>query len=73
MKIGVVYPQTEYPTDPIAVRDYVQTAEGLGFNHLLAYDHIVGANPDRPGGWDGPIPIAIPSTNLSSSSATWLR
>ncbi len=54
MKIGVVYPQTEYPTDPIAVRDYVQTAEGLGFNHLLAYDHIVGANPDRPGGWDGP-------------------
>jgi probable F420-dependent oxidoreductase len=54
MKIGVVYPQTEYPADALAVRDYAQTAEGLGFTHVLAYDHILGANPDRPGGWQGP-------------------
>ncbi len=54
MHIGLVYPQTEYPTDPAAVRDYAQTAEALGYTHVLAYDHVLGANPDRPGGWSGP-------------------
>jgi len=54
MKIGVVFPQTEMPPDPIAIRDYAQTVEGLGFTHLLAYEHVLGANPERPGGWDGP-------------------
>jgi probable F420-dependent oxidoreductase len=54
LKIGLVYPQTEYGNDPLAIRDYAQAAEGLGFSHILAYDHILGANPDRPGGWQGP-------------------
>jgi probable F420-dependent oxidoreductase len=54
IKIGLVYPQTEYGDDPLAIRDYAQTAEGLGFTHILAYDHILGANPERPGGWQGP-------------------
>jgi probable F420-dependent oxidoreductase len=54
LKIGLVYPQTEFGHDPIAIRDYAQTAEGLGFTHILAYDHILGANPERPGGWQGP-------------------
>ena len=54
MNIGVVFPQTEFGHDPVAVRDYAQTIEGLGFNHLAAYDHVLGANPDRPGGWQGP-------------------
>jgi probable F420-dependent oxidoreductase len=54
MKIGVVFPQTEIGNDPAAIRDYAQTAEGLGYTHLLAYDHVLGANPERPGGWSGP-------------------
>lgn len=54
MNIGVVFPQTEFRTDPAAVKDYAQTAEALGFSHILAYDHVLGANPDRPGGWRGP-------------------
>jgi probable F420-dependent oxidoreductase len=54
MQIGVVFPQTEIGSDPLAIRDYAQAAEGLGFSHLLAYDHVLGANPDRPGGWSGP-------------------
>ena len=54
MKIGVVFPQTEIGNDPAAIRDYAQTAEGLGFTHVLAYDHVLGANPDRPGGFSGP-------------------
>ena len=54
MRIGVVYPQTEFGCDPAAVQDYARTAEALGFTHILAYDHVLGANPDRPGGWSGP-------------------
>ncbi len=54
MRIGVVFPQTEIGADPAAVREYVLAAEALGFHHVLAYDHVLGANPDRPGGWEGP-------------------
>ncbi len=54
MQIGVVFPQTEFGNDPAALRDYAQTVEALGYTHVLAYDHVLGANPDRPGGWHGP-------------------
>lgn len=54
MKIGTVYPQTEFGSDPAAIRDYAQTVEALGYSHVLAYDHVLGANPNRPGGWQGP-------------------
>ena len=53
MRIGVVYPQVEFGSDPVAVCDYAQTVEGLGYSHIVAYDHVLGANPDRPGGWKG--------------------
>lgn len=53
MNIGLVFPQTEYPSEPIAIRDYAQAAEGLGFTHIVAYDHVLGANPNREGGWKG--------------------
>jgi probable F420-dependent oxidoreductase len=42
------------PADSAAIRDYAQAAEELGYTHLLAYDHVLGANPERPGGWRGP-------------------
>lgn len=54
MKIGLVFPQTEFGNDSVALRDYAQTAESLNFSHILAYDHVVGANPHRSGGWSGP-------------------
>jgi probable F420-dependent oxidoreductase len=60
MKIGVVFPQTEFGSDPLAIRDYAQTAEGLGFSHVLVYDHVLGANPQRPGGWSGPYTYLTP-------------
>ncbi len=53
LRIGLVYPQTEFGDDPHAIRDYAQAAENLGFSHILAYDHVLGANPQRPGGWQG--------------------
>lgn len=54
MRIGVVYPQTEYPTKPDAIATYALRAEELGYRHILAYDHVLGANPKRTGGWRGP-------------------
>jgi probable F420-dependent oxidoreductase len=47
MKLGVVFPQTEIGADPGGVRAYAQAAEELGFDHLLAYDHVLGADAAR--------------------------
>ena len=54
MRFGVIFPQTEIGADPIAVRDYAQAAEELGYDHLAAYDHVLGANPARRPGWSPP-------------------
>jgi probable F420-dependent oxidoreductase len=43
VKYGVVYPQTELGGDPDAVRRIGLATEELGFDYLLAYDHVVGA------------------------------
>jgi probable F420-dependent oxidoreductase len=43
MQIGVVYPQIELGGDPGAVRQIGRAVEDLGFSHLLAYDHVLGA------------------------------
>ena len=51
MQIGVVYPQTELHGDPSAVREIGLAVERLGFDHLLAYDHVLGvvhADRERP-------------------------
>jgi len=47
MRIGAIFPQTEFGNDPGAIRDYAQAVEGLGYAHILAYDHVLGAHPDR--------------------------
>src|SRR5258707_5320040 len=52
MRIGMVFPQTELGGDASAVRAYGQRVEELGFIHLLAYDHVVGADPEvHTGPW----------------------
>jgi probable F420-dependent oxidoreductase len=57
MQIGVVFPQTELGGDPGAVRAYAQGVEQLGYAHLLAYDHVVGADPAVHQGWAGPYDV----------------
>ena len=54
MKVGAVLPQTEIGNDPAAIVAYARAVEELGFTHVLAFDHVLGANPERPGGWKGP-------------------
>ncbi|MDH3446024.1 MAG: LLM class F420-dependent oxidoreductase [Deltaproteobacteria bacterium] len=51
MRIGVVFPQTEIGVDPALIADFARTAEELGFHHILAYDHVIGANTASRPGW----------------------
>ena len=53
MKIGVVFPQTEIGADAGGVRAFIQAVEDLGYSHLLAYDHVLGANIASRPGWTG--------------------
>ncbi|QXC61633.1 LLM class F420-dependent oxidoreductase [Aquihabitans sp. G128] len=57
MRIGVIFPQTEIGGDVGAVRAYAEAADQLGFTHLLAYDHVVGADPAVHQGWRGPYDV----------------
>ncbi len=55
MKLGLVYPQIELGGDPDAVRILGRGAEELGYDYLLAYDHVVGAeHADREPALWGP-------------------
>ena len=54
MKIGVIYPQTELKGDPAAVYRIGVAAEELGYDHLLTYDHVLGATHDREPKLSGP-------------------
>jgi probable F420-dependent oxidoreductase len=60
MRIGVVFPQTEFGDHPAAVKEYAQAVEEMGYTHILAYDHVLGANPERPSGWSGPYTFQTP-------------
>lgn len=53
MQIGVTFPQTEIGADPAALRAYAQAVEGLGYQHLVVFDHVLGADPSHREGWQG--------------------
>lgn len=55
MKIGAIYPHLEIGSDPVVIRDWAQAAEELGYAHILAYDHVLGAvHADREPALWGP-------------------
>ncbi|MET7282270.1 LLM class F420-dependent oxidoreductase [Kribbella sp. NPDC005582] len=53
MRIGAVFPQLEIGPDPTVVRDWARTVEDAGYQHVLAYDHVLGADPANRPGWTG--------------------
>ncbi|MGH7828430.1 MAG: LLM class F420-dependent oxidoreductase [Candidatus Binatia bacterium] len=54
MRFGVVFPQTEIGSDPAGIRHFAQAVEELDYQHILAYDHVLGANPASRPGWRPP-------------------
>ena len=78
MKIGVVYPQTELNGDPEAVKTIGLATEELGYDHLLAYDHVVGAihsdrEPELWGPYTNEDPFHCPFTMFSYLAAITKR
>src|SRR3954452_23576741 len=54
MRLGAVFPQGQFPTvDPDAVVQLVQRLEDAGYDHLLVYDHVVGADISNRPDWNG--------------------
>ena len=54
VRVGVVYPHQEIGDDPGRIAAFAQAAEDLGYAHIVAYDHVLGADPaDRPEWWKG--------------------
>lgn len=47
MKIGAIFPQTEIGPDPGGIKEFAQTAEGLGYSHIFIADHVLGADPSH--------------------------
>ena len=54
MQLGVIFPQTEIGADPKAVRDFVQAAESIGYEHVIVFDHVLGVDTAHYQGWQGP-------------------
>jgi probable F420-dependent oxidoreductase len=53
LSIGVVFPQTEIGTDTETIAEYARVADDLGFDHLLAYEHVLGVDPGANPDWNG--------------------
>jgi probable F420-dependent oxidoreductase len=45
--LGAVFPQNEIGAEPERIRAYVEGVQKLGFAHLHAYDHVLGADRAR--------------------------
>ena len=54
MQLGAIFPQTEIGADPAAVRDFAQAAEALAYEHLLVFDHVLGADASKREIWERP-------------------
>lgn len=53
MRIGVVFPTNEFGNDPEAIRAFTEKAEAVGYDHIVLFDHVLGADSrrtDRPRG-----------------------
>src|SRR5258706_8996484 len=48
IRLGAAFPQTEIGADPAVIRAWALAVEEMGFDYILAYDHVLGARPDHP-------------------------
>ena len=64
MRLGITLPLIDIKGDPATVRDFAQAAEGLGYHHLGAPDHVLGVNVASRPDWGAAIPPRTSSTIL---------
>jgi probable F420-dependent oxidoreductase len=54
MRLGAVFPQAEFGrVDADELVAFVQRVEDAGYDHLLVYDHVLGADAGARPAWDG--------------------
>jgi probable F420-dependent oxidoreductase len=54
VRLGAVFPQAEFRhLDPDQLVAFVQRVEDAGYDHLLAFDHVLGADARARPGWSG--------------------
>ena len=54
MQIGINFPTSQIGSDPGAIRDFAQAAEGADFGYLSTFEHVTGAHKDRFDGVEVP-------------------
>ena len=62
--LGASFPQTESGTDPAAIRDWAIAVEEMGYDYILALDHVLGAKPGHPA-----LPFLPPTSNAPLAGA----
>jgi probable F420-dependent oxidoreductase len=60
IRLGAVFPQVEMPADPVAIRDYAQAVEAMGFDQMIVYDHVLGADLTNRPDWNKPYSAKSP-------------
>ena len=53
MKLGLSFPQTEIGTDPSKIKDFMQSAEDLGYDFITFVDHVLGEEAPRGASFAG--------------------
>jgi probable F420-dependent oxidoreductase len=56
MRLHAIFPQTEIGSDPAVIARFIRDVEAMGLDGLVAYDHVLGADPARPN-WSGPYTV----------------
>lgn len=79
MALGAVFPTYDIGADPVAIRDFAQAAEDLGYERLVAYDHVLGfeqsgrAEPGAAGVYDETVQFHEPLTLFAHLAAVTRR
>lgn len=70
-RVGVVFPQLDLGTDPNAAILFAREVEALGFSHIVAYDHVIGADRTNRPDWNGPYDVDSPFLEPLLMFAHW--
>lgn len=57
VRVGVIFPQTDLQVQAASVRAYALGVEALGYTHVVAFDHVLGADPKVHQNWRGPYDV----------------
>ena len=50
MELGACFPTNEIGNDPVAIRDWAEAVEDLGYELIEVYDHVLSSDPTEPRG-----------------------